>query len=427
MSDTPCGQRCGTLTRRQTLAAGVALFSAPLAANLTPAHAAPLRQATPVPTTPADPSAALAELAEAAMESYKLQALLMRVVLDGEELITTALGETMTGVPATADMHFRNGAVAITYMSTIVLQLVDEGVVTLDDPLANWLPELPDSANVTLRQLMNMTAGYPDFVRNTGFQAEFYANPFRAWTPEQQIAISLSTPRIFAPGTNWDYSHSNYVILGQAIQKITGQSLHDVMQERILTPLGLTQTQGFQTAEIPAPVLHSFSSERRDALGIPAGTPFIEDSTFWNPSWTLAEGAVQISTITDMATSAIAFGEGTLLSPESHQAQISPDLIGFGKPLQGCPACHTLDANYSYGLGIVINHNWLLQNPLFAGCGSVAAYLPSRKLAVAIATTFTDEAFADDGSNKYDRASASILVDVAKLLAPDDLPAPRAT
>lgn len=424
MSDIPCGKRCGeTFTRRQTLAAGFALAAAPLAATFTPAQAAPHRQATPVP----DPAAALADLAAAAMETYKLQALLMRVVLDGEELITTALGETMTGVPATIDMHFRNGAVAITYMSTIVLQLVDEGVVTLDDPLANWLPELPDSEHATLRQLMNMTAGYPDFVRNTDFQQAFYANPFRIWTPQEQIAFSLATPRIFAPGTNWDYSHSNYVILGQAIEKITGQPLHDVMQEKILSPLGLTQTQGFQTAEIPPPVLHSFTSERRGELGIPNGTPFIEDSTFWNPSWTLAEGAVQISTITDMATSASAFGEGTLLSPESHKAQISPDLLGFGKPQEGCPTCHTLDATYSYGLGIVINHNWVLQNPLFAGCGSVAASLPSKKLAVAIATTFTPAAYAEDGSNAYERASASILVDVAKLLAPDDLPAPRKT
>lgn len=70
----------------------------------------------------------------------------------------------MTGVPATEDMHFRNGAVAISYMSTLLLQLVDQKVVRLDDKLFNWLPELLDAERVTLRMLANMTAGYPDYI-----------------------------------------------------------------------------------------------------------------------------------------------------------------------------------------------------------------------------------------------------------------------
>ncbi len=80
--------------------------------------------------------AAIIELAREAMTTGDLPAVILRVTVDGEEIVTAALGESMTGVPATADMHFRNGAVAISYMSTILLQLVDEGVVGLDDACA---------------------------------------------------------------------------------------------------------------------------------------------------------------------------------------------------------------------------------------------------------------------------------------------------
>ena len=367
--------------------------------------------------------AAIVELAREAMATGDLPAVILRVTVDGEEIVTAALGESMTGVPATADMHFRNGAVAISYMSTILLQLVDEGIVGLDDPLATWLPDLPDADQVTLRMLANMTAGYPDYVQNTEFQQAFYADPFRQWTPQEQIAFGLSTPRLFEPGTNWDYSHTNYVILGRAMEAITGEPLATLMQERIFTPLGLANTVSSSTPEIPEPVLHAFSSERRQALGIPAGTRFYEETTFWNPSWTIAEGAIQTTDIADMAASMEAIGAGTLLTPESHQAQVAPDLIGFGTPLEGCPACHTLDEAYAYGLGVVLSGPWILQNPLLAGYGSVGAYLPSRKIAIAVVTTLGEESFDEEGNSRSARASWEIFAGIAALLAPEEAPA----
>ena len=375
---------------------------------------------------PSDVSAqgeATVELAEEAMASGDLQAVILRVTVDGEEIVTAALGESMTGVPATADMHFRNGAVAISYMATILLQLVDEGVVGLDDPLASWLPDLPDADQVTLRMLANMTAGYPDYVQNTEFQLAFYADPFRQWTSQEQIAIGLSTPRLFEPGTTWDYSHTNYVILGRALEAIIGEPLATLIQDRILTPLSLTNTTSSATPEIPEPVLHAFTSERRQALGIPPGVRFYEESTYWNPSWTIAEGAVQTTDIADMAASMEAVGAGTLLGPESHQAQVAPDLIGFGAPLEGCPACHTLDEAYAYGLGVVLSGPWILQNPLLAGYGSVGAYLPSRKIAIAVVTAFGEESFDEEGNTRSARASWEIFAGIAALLAPEEAPA----
>jgi CubicO group peptidase (beta-lactamase class C family) len=413
------------LTRRAAVAMGLTLASGALtAASPRPAFAEPLRQATPVATPPGDQAEAIVAIAREIMEQQAVKAVILRVTIEGQEIVTAALGESMTGVPATTEMHFRNGAVAISYMSTFLLRLVDQQVVTLDDPLATWLPDLPDADRVTLRMLANMTAGYPDFVQNPKLSQEVYADPFRQWTPEEQIALSLSTPRLFAPGTNWDYSHTDYVILGQALEKITGQPLDVALQEQVLGPMGLRNTVAWSTPQISEPVLHAFTSERRQQLGIPAGTRFYEESTYWNPSWTLAKGAIQTTDIVDMTTTAAALGEGTLLSPASHQAQIAPDLLGFGKPLAGCPACHTLDETYTYGLGVVLSNDWILQNPLFAGYGAVAGYLPAEKIAIAVATTYGEGGFDDEGNYKYS-SHQDIFGAIGKYLAPDHpLPTP---
>ncbi|MCD6032257.1 MAG: D-alanyl-D-alanine carboxypeptidase [Thermomicrobiales bacterium] len=426
MSSQLKDRRFGTsLTRREAVAIGLTLAAgSTIDGAAHPSFAAPRRQATPMAGAPDDRTDAILAIAREIMAQQDTKAVILRVTIDGQEIVTAALGESMIGVPATTDMHFRNGAVAIFYVATLLLMLVDQGVVTLDDPLANWLPELPDSDAVTLRMLANMTAGYPDFEQSPKLNMMLYTDPFRQWTPEEQIALGMETPRVFAPGTNWDYSHSDYVILGQALEKITGQPLDVALQEQVLGPLGLRNTANWTTPEIPAPVLHAFSSERRQVLGIPDGTQFYEESTFWNPSWTFARGAIQTTDIVDMTTTAEAVGEGTLLSPESHAAQIAPDLIGFGSPLEGCPACHTLDTTYSYGLGVVISGDWILQNPLFGGYGAVAAYLPPAKIAVAVATTFGEEAFDETGDYRYS-THQDICAAIGNHLAPEHpLPTP---
>ena len=417
-----------TQSRRTVLgvigAAGITLADAVArGSGMTRAMAA--QEATPVPVLPEAQRAAIEKIGAEALTTYDLKALLIHVVADGEQLVSVAYGESMNGVPANPQMHLRNGAVSIAYMSTLLLQFVDDGLVTLDDPISTWLPDLPDADAVTLRMLTNMTSGYPDYVQNQTFQKTFYDDPFAIYDSQRLIDFGLSTPRVFPPGENWDYSHTNYVILGLALEQIGGAPLADLLQERISAPLGLSGTQSSQTAQIPEPVLHAYSSERRSFLGVPATARFYEETTFWNPSWTLAPGAVQTSTIADMAVSALAFAEGTLLSPESHAAQIAPDLLGFGAPLEGCPSCHTLNADYSYGLGIVLSGAWVLQNPLLAGYGSVAAGLPGRNLAIAVATTFTEACFDEQGDNRSSRASRNIFADIASVMAPDVVPVRR--
>ncbi|MFD1211132.1 serine hydrolase domain-containing protein [Arthrobacter sp. GCM10027362] len=358
----------------------------------------------------------LDRILHASMTRHNLAALIVRVTKEGKVLYEGAAGESMTGVPATPQMHFRNGAVAFTYMGTILLRLVDEEKLHLHDKLSQFFPDLPHADGVTLKMLANMTAGYADYVYQPEVLDGISRDPFRQWSTDELIRIGTSKPMMFEPGTNWGYSHTDYAILARVLEKASGSSMEQLMKTRIIDPLKLRQTQSLSTPVIPEPVLHSFTSERREALDIPAATPFYEEATFWNPSWTTVGGAVQVSDITDLTTSIAAVGEGTLLSSTSHSAQVSPELAGFGKEAQDCRACRANTEDASYGLGVILRGPWVTQNKLFAGAGAAVGYLPSEKLAIAVATTYAPGAF--DAQGNYVEADGAILAELAQALVP---------
>lgn len=379
--------------------------------------------ATPSAPHPSPHAAAITTIVRDAMAQAHLRAVLVRVTVDGKEVLTRADGESMTGVPATTTMHFRNGAVAISYVATLLLRLVDEKKVALSDKLSRWLPEVPHSDQVTLGQLAQMTSGYVDYVIGNGpMNAELYRNPFRQWTTHELLSYAVDKPLLYEPGTNWNYAHTNYVLLGLALEKATGQAMPTLLSQKVLDPLGLKNTSNSFTPNIPDPVLHAFSSERRAALGIPAGTPFYEESTFWNPSWTITHGAIQTTDIYDLAATAEGIGSGRLLSHESYQRMISPQLRGKTTALSGCATCAVQNDVYTYGLGIVVSGSWLLQNPLFSGYAAVEGYLPSRKIAIAVAVTYDQDAF--DASGDYTNAADTLFRKIGAEMAPDDAPPP---
>ena len=355
------------------------------------------------------------------MAAKHLKSVIVRVTVDGKEIVTKAVGESMTGVPATVDMHFRNGAVAISYVSTLLLKLVDEKKLSLDDKVSKWLPEIPHSDRVTLGQLAHMTSGYVDYVLgNDAFGEQLYKNPFHNWTTDELLSFAVNKPLYYEPGTNWNYAHTNYVILGLALEKATGQKMEDLMKEKVLDPLGLKNTVASQTAAIPEPVLHAFSSERRGYLGIPDGTPFYEESSFFDPSWTITRGAIQTSNIFDLHDTAVAIGTGKLLSPESYKAMVSTELRGKTTELPGCPTCKVQDDHYTFGLGVVLTGNWIAQTPLFSGYSAIEAYLPSQKIAIAVAVTYAEAAF--DKGGQYSNTGDTIFRQIGALLAPNDAP-----
>jgi len=358
------------------------------------------------------------------MATEHLKAVIVRVTVDGQEIVTEAVGESMTGVPADTNMHFRNGAVAISYVSTLLLKLVDEQKVSLDDKLSKFLPEIPHADRVTLGQLARMTSGYVDYViGNTKMIDAAYANPFRRWTVHELLQFAVNEPLLYEPGTNWNYAHTDYLLLGLALEKATGEQMPKLLSEKVLRPLGLTNTVNSLTPEIPAPALHAFSSERREFLKIPPGTPFYEESTFWDPSWTITHGAIQTTDIYDMEATAVGIGSGKLLSEDSYKKLVSTDLRGKTHKQPGCATCEALDDVYTYGMGLVVSGNWLLQNPLMSGYAAVEAYLPSQKIAIAVAVTYLPEAFDDQGN--YANAADTLFRRIGAVMAPDDAPPVR--
>ena len=351
------------------------------------------------------------------MVANHLRAAIVEVRSDGNTIYSGAFGESMTGVPATPDMHFRGGAIAFTYMATLLLEFVDRKQTTLDTKLSKYFPNLPDAERITLRNLAQMTSGYADYVYQPEVIRGTYRDPFRSWSSDELIHIGVSKSMQFAPGTNWGYSHTNYVILGRVLEKIAGVGLADAIRQNVLLPAGLAQTQAGSTASIPEPALHTFSSERREALGIPPATPFYEEATFWDPSWTTVVGAVETTDINDLALSIEAVATGKLLTKESSAMQISPSLIGFGHAQGGCPACRANDNAFNYGLGVIRSGAWIAQTLGFAGASGAVGYLPSHKLTIAVEATNAQSAY--DAKGDAASSASAVFRALADALAPN--------
>ena len=365
---------------------------------------------------------AIREIVRQTMAEQHMKAAIVSVKVDGKTVLTEAYGDTIPGVPATTDMYFRNGAVAFQYVGNLLLQFVDDGTVHLDDTIDKWMPELPPPADkVTLKMLANQTAGYPDFEQNPVWRDAFYADPFHSWTYEERLTYVLAAPRPFAPGANWSYSHSNFMILGEVLARIGKKPLAALLQDRVLKPMKLKNTFESQTANMPSPFLHSFSVERRDYFKIPANLPFYEEESSFDTQWGSPVGANQVTTIDDMITTAIGIGTGALLSDSSYHAMTDPNLIGFGYTDPACtPECFPQTVAYNFGLGVVRNGNWLKQTPALAGYYAVEAYLPSQRIAIAVANTGTMEYFTDPATAS--NPSNTLYQKIGAYLAPNDAP-----
>ena len=359
------------------------------------------------------------QVIQTAMTADHLKGLIVRVTQNGQNVFTGAMGDSMFGVPVTTDMQFRSGAMAFSYDSTILLKMVDQGKLSLDDTVSKWFADVPNASKVTLKELANMTSGYADYVYQPALYTTILGNPFTHWTDAQLKQIGFSAPIQFDPGTNFAYAHTNYILLPEILSKVAGKPITQVMQDYIFTPLHLTNTHTLTTPEMPQPVMHAYSAERRGLLG--SSSPY-EDSTYWDPSWTTAEGTVQSQDICDWTASAEAIGTGSLLSAASHQIQITPH-PGFGHPQAGCQKCTTQTPELGYGLGVNLLGSWVAQSKSFSGSGATFGYLPSAKLAISAVTTYSPDAFDADGG--YANASLDLFTKLGAALAPQNPPPPR--
>jgi CubicO group peptidase (beta-lactamase class C family) len=227
--------------------------------------------------------------------------------------------------------------------------------------------------------LGSSSSGYPDYESYQPFIDRLYADPFRHWTERELIDLALARPLWYEPGTNWSYSHVNFVLLGQILERVTGTPVEELLRQRVLNPLGLSATSSQDTAVIPQPVLHGYTIERGR----------YEDSTYWNPSWTTAAGAILTSDICDLEASARAVGTGRLISAGARRTQLDPGTVGLGGATATCPAtiCVHQTEKRHFGFGVIVKDGWIQQSPSFAGYSAVQTYLPGGDIAIAVATT----------------------------------------
>jgi CubicO group peptidase (beta-lactamase class C family)/pimeloyl-ACP methyl ester carboxylesterase len=299
-----------------------------------------------------------------------LKAAIVRVDTGAEPLLSRAYGRSMAGVPANSRMHFRIGSMAIPYLITVLLQLQDEGRLSLDDKLSQYRPQLPHASQITLRELAENTSGYLDWLQgNEDFATALFANAFKQWSVPELLSIAFARGMACKPGTCFVYAHTNYAVLAQVISVVTGHSVASEIRKRVLKPLGLRGITISRLPAMPGPVLHSYNSLRGA----------YEDSTFWSPSWTVGAGTVMSGTIADVARSARAIGTGALISPAASRERFAADPSGLGHV---APGIH-------FGLGILVGNGWRVQNPNLNGYTGIEAYLPSRQMSVAIVTTLS--------------------------------------
>ncbi len=293
------------------------------------------------------------------------------------EVLTTALGHSMTTVPATTDMHYRIGGIAETFMSTLLLMLEEQGRINLDEKISRWFPHLLGADKVTPRMLVANTAGYIDYVTVEDFLKLQLAEPFRTFTDEELINYSVRDGMMnFAPGTSQQYSHTDNVVLGQVIQRATNESMKELYEKNIFGPLGMKDTQFPIDQEIQRPVLHAFTSDRR----------VYEDCTYYNPSWGSTPG-LPTSNLHDVGKWGPILGTGRLISPAHFQEQIAPTSVGKGK--------NRPDLYFAYGF--VVANGWIVQNPSINGYSGAFGYNLATGVTIVVGAT-KGEASTTDGS-----------------------------
>jgi D-alanyl-D-alanine carboxypeptidase len=241
--------------------------------------------------------------------------------------------------PVTTDTLFSIGSVSKTFVAALIGRLSQDGKIGLDDHLAKYLPDFPNAANITIRELLNHTSGIKDlFDANDpaigDMDAEIANHRDATWTADQVLA-AVGASTYFEPGTGYHYSNTNYLLLGLVAEKATGQKVADLVRSMFLTPLGLDHTY-LQTEEKPAgPEAHGYCPDARPtcSTSFGAGSAPVDDFAGTMLPYTAEATAVgfagaYVSTASDLAVWASALYGGAVLDQATlaSMVDISPSL-----------------------------------------------------------------------------------------------------
>jgi D-alanyl-D-alanine carboxypeptidase len=175
---------------------------------------------------------------------------------------TVASGTTELGVqsPPDADTHFRIASNTKTMTAAVILQLAQEGKLSLDDPVSEYVSGVPDGDNITVEELLKMRTGLYNYTNSQQMATSLDDDPTRDWAPQELLDIAFAQPANFAPDAQFEYSNTNYALLGLIIEKVDGKPLAAAFQDRLFGPLGMTNTElpPGATYTIPDPFTHGY-------------------------------------------------------------------------------------------------------------------------------------------------------------------------
>jgi len=287
------------------------------------------------------------------------------VIQDDHIVLLRAYGQAHVepALPATPAMRYSIGSVSKEFLAATIMLLVEQGKLTLDDPVAKYFPALTDASQVRIRDLLTHTSGYRDY-----WPQDYVPAPMLQPITRDQLLHDWATqPLDFAPGTQYQYSNTGYVIAGAIVEQISGQALMDLMRQRIFEPLGMNSVLDINLGRL----------EPGDAWGYlryTLGPPRLAPKE--GAGWLFGAGELAM-TAQDLARWDLALMDGKLLAPASFAAMSSTRVLANGT-----------SANYGLGLSVYMEsgRRVLEHSGEVSGFVSQNTLYPDQKSAIIVLT-----------------------------------------
>ncbi|HEU4734573.1 MAG TPA: serine hydrolase domain-containing protein [Kofleriaceae bacterium] len=323
------------------------------------------REAPPPPPDPKDIPANVDRIAAKVLEETGVPSAVVAAVADGKLVYAHAYGDARLEpkTPATPQMRYSIGSISKQFTAAALLLLAEDGKLSIDDKVGKYIPGLTRGDDITIRQLLSHTSGYPDYAPQDYMVPE-WEKPIDGQAILDRWA---RTPLEFEPGTRWQYSNTNFVIAGLICEKVAGKPLFDFLTERVFKPLGMTSVTNTDRAKLTEADAQGYF---RRALGPRHPAPHE------GPGWMYAAGELAM-TAEDLARWDIAVIQGAILSPASYRQLETEVVLASGA-----------GTRYALGVGIQLTqgHRELRHGGEVSGFVAANLVLPDDKLAVAVLT-----------------------------------------
>ena len=333
------------------------------------------KDAEPPPPDPKDLPANIDRIATKVLAATSTPSAVVAAVADGKLAYVHAYGDGRIEpkAPATPQMRYSIGSISKQFTATAVLLLAEDGKLTLDDHVAKYVPGLTRGDDVTIRQLLSHTSGYPDYAPQDYMVPE-WEKPISA---PQILERWARVPLEFEPGTRWQYSNTNFVIAGLIVEKVAGAPLFDFLNERVFKKLGMASVTNTDLAALTD---KDAQGTFRRALGPSHPAPHE------GPGWMYAAGELAM-TAEDLAKWDLSVIQQSVLSPASYRELETEVVLANGA-----------GTRYALGVGIQLaqGHRELRHGGEVSGFVSSNLVMPDDKVAVVVLTNQDASAAADD-------------------------------